>query len=433
MKNYTMNLKIMLLQPNQQQGQQQNPLKMTTTTKTRLMIKTNAQAQSLGSTAFYGKTCLMNMYKSDQSSCSSYHNSCLKHQRFGENNLMQVAQHQITIKDDNAQLKIEQSGFQMLKIFPASFTIRDKRPMDEKGKVMIAKSNISLKEKLEKVYKSKTGVSDLQSLFYDNHLQHIQSYHLGDKKNSTNDPNHPFWYDLTFKNCNLPSIPQGISTTIASGIKEFSTSFKNMWEGAAIYKRVERKVIRVLLRLHLAPTREAIYVERVKKAMKAVAKKMLDINETQQSDDMVQPSKTLSRKQIKSKIQHERHQIKRHQKKTQSDESNKEKYHRRIHSCEKRIHKLESLMKNPDQRDESNIYPNDKERSMTPEIPKSAVQDAKTLGVGDIIEKWEKEADEAEETEGEKDDEVKRSKKRLISSNNNQRIQVQDVFEHWKV
>ncbi|KAI9274769.1 hypothetical protein BDA99DRAFT_498533, partial [Phascolomyces articulosus] len=181
-----------------------------------------------------------------------------------------------------------------------------------------------------------------------------------------------------------------------------------MWERAAIYKRVERKVIRVLLRLHLAPTREATYMERIKKAKQAVAKKTLDINKTQQSNDMDQPAKTLSRKQIKPKIQHERHQIKRHQKKAQSDESNKEKYHRRIHSREKRIHKLESLMKNPDQRDEFKIYPNDKERSTTPEIPKSAVQDAKTLCVGDIIEKWEKEADEAEETEGEKDDEIKR-------------------------
>ncbi|KAI9258884.1 hypothetical protein BDA99DRAFT_103701 [Phascolomyces articulosus] len=266
---------------------------------------------------------------------------------------------------------------------------------------MISKSNIPLKEKLEKVYKPKTGASDLQSLFSDNHLQHIQLHHLRDKKNSTNDSNH----DLTFKNCNLPSIPQGISTTIESEIKEFSTNFKNMWDGTKIYKRVERKVIRVLLRLHLAPTREATYMERVKKAKQAASKKMLGINKTQQSDEMGQPSKTLSRKQIKSKIQHERHQIKRHQKKAQSDESNKEKYHRRIHSCEKRIHKLESLMENLDQRDEINIYPNEKERSTTPEIFKSAVQDAKTLGAGDIIEKWEKEAEEAEETEGEKDGE----------------------------
>ncbi|KAI9277301.1 hypothetical protein BDA99DRAFT_568095 [Phascolomyces articulosus] len=107
--------------------------------------------------------------------------------------LCKLAQHQITIKDDNAQLKKEQSGYQMSKIFPASFTIRVKRPMDEKG------------------------------------------------KNSTNDPNHPFWNDLTFKNCNLRSITQGISTTIASGIKEFSTNFKNMWDGTTIYKRIERK------------------------------------------------------------------------------------------------------------------------------------------------------------------------------------------------
>ncbi|KAI9252307.1 hypothetical protein BDA99DRAFT_541034 [Phascolomyces articulosus] len=87
-------------------------------------------------------------------------------------------------------------------------------------------------------------------------------------------------------------------TTIAAGIKEFSVNFKNFWDGTAIYKRVERKTIHVFLR-------GATNIERIKKAKQAAAKKLQGVNRMQQSDNIDSPtSKILSRKQIKSKMQH---------------------------------------------------------------------------------------------------------------------------------
>jgi hypothetical protein len=63
----------------------------------------------------------------------------------------------------------------------------------------------------------------------------------------------------------IPASPDGLSRTINEHIRELSMAFKNLWEGS-IYSKSLDYLLRVLLRLHLAPQREKKTRERVQQA-----------------------------------------------------------------------------------------------------------------------------------------------------------------------
>ncbi|KAG2223065.1 hypothetical protein INT45_008266 [Circinella minor] len=133
--------------------------------------------------------------------------------------LLSLAQHNISIiKRDDVQLKKEKSGFDIMKILPKSFTIRNRESL--------------------------------------NNINKIMSHHLGNKKDNYNDTIHPLWADLIFKKSDLPSTGDGSSITTATAVKEFNTNLQNMWSGTNIYAKSQRYLIRILLRVHLAPERE---------------------------------------------------------------------------------------------------------------------------------------------------------------------------------
>ena len=79
---------------------------------------------------------------------------------------------------------------------------------------------------------------------------------------------HPLW-DQAIKMLEDTSVAPSLSTpvegysrTISEHLQQLSTAESNMWSGA-IYPKSLDYLIRILLRLHLAPKREASYKERV--------------------------------------------------------------------------------------------------------------------------------------------------------------------------
>ncbi|KAI7851965.1 hypothetical protein BDC45DRAFT_571552 [Circinella umbellata] len=140
-----------------------------------------------------------------------------------------LAQQNISIiKRDEVQLEKEKSGFDITNILPKSFTIHNKEPLNSMNKIMVAHSNLTLKDQLDKLYKSNTRAKDLQDICTNVHLQFIQSHHLGNKKDNNNDIIHSLWTDLMFKKSNFSSRADGSSITTAAAIKEFNTNLQNM-------------------------------------------------------------------------------------------------------------------------------------------------------------------------------------------------------------
>ncbi|KAI7851610.1 hypothetical protein BDC45DRAFT_515423, partial [Circinella umbellata] len=63
--------------------------------------------------------------------------------------LLSLAQQSISIiKRDDVQLEKEKSGFNITKILPNSFTIRNKESLNTINKIMVAHPNLALKEQL---------------------------------------------------------------------------------------------------------------------------------------------------------------------------------------------------------------------------------------------------------------------------------------------
>ncbi|KAG0301978.1 hypothetical protein BGZ98_007894 [Dissophora globulifera] len=112
---------------------------------------------------------------------------------------------------------------------------------------------------------------DVAKLLGHEHLQFIYARLLrkpaGCREVANN--NHPVWEKLVDKmRCDgLPMAPDGLSTTMLGQIKQFATAMENHWTGSTYSKMLE-VVVRILLRLHLAPLREEAYKDKVKKIAK---------------------------------------------------------------------------------------------------------------------------------------------------------------------
>ncbi|KAI7848015.1 hypothetical protein BDC45DRAFT_327734 [Circinella umbellata] len=204
---------------------------------------------------------------------------------------------------------------------------------------MAAHPNLSLKNKLDKLYKPNTRAKDLQEICTNVHLQFIKLHHLENEKDNNNDTIHPLWADLIFRNSNFPSTADGSSITTAAAIKEFNTNLQNMWFGTNIYAKSQRYLIRILLRLHLAPVREERTIVRAKALIQKAKEK-----QKQQQSSTTQPQQ-LSRKQIKSKIQHKCQQMANNIRHGKLYKDDKHKYATRAQSCMKRSDKLASILK----------------------------------------------------------------------------------------
>ncbi|KAF9407832.1 hypothetical protein BGZ76_005978, partial [Entomortierella beljakovae] len=135
---------------------------------------------------------------------------------------------------------------------------------------------------------------DFTQLLSQSHLQFIHTEFLSSytrkKKvegSDTKDIKHPVWQRAadaiwTSDTDNLTCSPTGISHTITEQIRQFSTSVSNLWHGSILNKSMEY-LLRILLRLHLAPERERRFKEGARLACerkKAMVKKPTTISKT---------------------------------------------------------------------------------------------------------------------------------------------------------
>ncbi|KAG2225763.1 hypothetical protein INT45_011431 [Circinella minor] len=225
----------------------------------------------------------------------------------------------------------EKSGFDITKILPKLFTVRNRELLDNINKIMVASPNLALKEQLDKLYKPNTRAKNLQEICTNVHLQFIQSHHLGNKKDNNNDTIHPLWADLIFNKSNLSSTGDGSSITTATAVKEFNTNLQNMWSGTNIYAKSQRYLIRILLR-------------------------------------------------------HECHQMANHIRHGELYEDDEHKYATYVQSSMKRLDKLASILKDPGT-GKSCI-------GAKAEKGKDVDHIASSLGPGDLVEMWEGEVEE---------------------------------------
>ena len=120
--------------------------------------------------------------------------------------------------------------------------------------------------------KEKAGRDDMVSILSQAHLQSLHSRFLSghrDKDWSRENAKHPTWSKIEIKiretsdANNLPMSPAGLSFTINDYIRQYATAIANMWTGSIYHKSLDY-LLRILLRLHLAPKREARFKDQVK-------------------------------------------------------------------------------------------------------------------------------------------------------------------------
>lgn len=123
-----------------------------------------------------------------------------------------------------------------------------------------------LPSQLDIIIKQHPG-DDLANLLSQEFLQYVYARKLRepDENLKKADTTHPMWKNLVDRmSCeSLPKAPDGLSRTMLGQIKQYATAVKNHWEGAS-YGKLLQAVIRILLRMHLAPIREKAYKERIK-------------------------------------------------------------------------------------------------------------------------------------------------------------------------
>lgn len=110
---------------------------------------------------------------------------------------------------------------------------------------------------------------DMSDLLTQPHIQFIYSYFLGPTGESGKTDKHEIWRKYARQVGNEGSLKhhsKGMSHTITTHIREFSTALQNLWQGN-VYEKSLDYLLRILLRLHLAPIREKQQRMRIK-AMK---------------------------------------------------------------------------------------------------------------------------------------------------------------------
>ncbi|KAG0246074.1 hypothetical protein BGX31_004728 [Mortierella sp. GBA43] len=122
-----------------------------------------------------------------------------------------------------------------------------------------------LQERLVESIKSKSKKDDLSTLLSQGHLQYLYSHFMGTLRGKGNvSERHPIWDLLTHPiqsksdTESIPEPPRGLTMTINTCLRELAVNIDVMWSGS-IYDKLLDYLLRVLLRLHLAPLREQRY------------------------------------------------------------------------------------------------------------------------------------------------------------------------------
>ncbi|KAF9959664.1 hypothetical protein BGZ65_000194 [Modicella reniformis] len=152
-------------------------------------------------------------------------------------------------------------------MLPEGFEIRSEVPTT----INVAPIPAGIQDTIEKALDKKPSSAydrDLAHILSKEHLQHLHSTFLGSRgtHQGTKD-RHPGWERaadaIKDPSSSPPKAPEGLSTTITEALGEFATEVGNLWNGSIYYKSVDY-LLRILLRLYLAPKRELKYKERTK-------------------------------------------------------------------------------------------------------------------------------------------------------------------------
>ncbi|KAG0275395.1 hypothetical protein BGZ97_010304, partial [Linnemannia gamsii] len=173
-----------------------------------------------------------------------------------------------------------------MRLFPSSFCPRVEgldtelavRPLDKTAVAILSPTS---KEMSDQSNYQRNYKRDLKTIFSEHHFRYLQIRHCGPNMLQMMDKtlhpteDHPLWRDLSI--CiDADTVAAGIlprtldydlshlGQTINILMTEMSTSFTNMWQGP-LYDKLLGYLLRILLRLHLAPEREAAYKERLKR------------------------------------------------------------------------------------------------------------------------------------------------------------------------
>ncbi|KAF9573256.1 hypothetical protein EC968_008894, partial [Mortierella alpina] len=157
-------------------------------------------------------------------------------------------------------------------ILPAGFQVRDPNIPQT---VKIA----PLPSYLDSILENEPD-SDLAQLLSQEYLQFAYSRLLREQGSSlvSADTTHPMWKNLVdAMQCEGPAeAPDGLSRTILGHVRQYATALSNHWDGAT-YGKLQQAVLRILLRVHLAPQREKAYKEKAlalaKRKQEEVARK----------------------------------------------------------------------------------------------------------------------------------------------------------------
>jgi hypothetical protein len=118
--------------------------------------------------------------------------------------------------------------------------------------------------------------SDIATLFSKEHLRFIHSRSLSKKprRNKRESQAHGVWQELQklISGTDLPpSSPDGLSRTINQHLVGLAVNMDNLWTGN-IYSKMLDYLLKILLRLHLAPIREKTLYDRKKAYRKKAGK-----------------------------------------------------------------------------------------------------------------------------------------------------------------
>jgi hypothetical protein len=128
----------------------------------------------------------------------------------------------------------------------------------------------NLQDYLAAFLEQKAGKDDLADFLSQDHLQFLYSRFLGSRKGKQGkDIQHSLWSkvnEIIRRDSDVNPIqmaPPGLSLTINEYLRQHATGIKNIWQGN-IYSKCLDYLTRILLRLHLAPSREGRYIEKKK-------------------------------------------------------------------------------------------------------------------------------------------------------------------------
>ncbi|KAF9577259.1 hypothetical protein BGW38_007653, partial [Lunasporangiospora selenospora] len=184
-------------------------------------------------------------------------------------------------------------NFDIRSILPDGFQQRDQsiQPV-----LQVSPLPLSLQDRVE----SKGKMDDISNLLTDSHLKSIYSSFLASGPRKSSNERHPTWKKLedairnTSDVTDLPKASEGLSSTTYEHIQEFAVSVENIWQGSA-YDKILDYLLRIILRLHLAPQREQKMMDRTT----GISRRRKQISDRREAGKVAQP---MSRKLMKSKV-----------------------------------------------------------------------------------------------------------------------------------